>query len=129
MVAESGALETRIVDLAAKLGQGPNPPQGTGEMDRPGLGVVTSPFGLRFHPILHYVKVHTGIDFAAADGIVYAADDGVVLFTEYNVAYGNMTVIDHGTVGGLQHDDALRPPGGVRGQARRPGRQGPGRSA
>ena len=71
-------------------------------MVRPGLGVVTSPFGPRFHPILHYVKVHTGIDFAAADGIVYAADDGVVLFTEYNVAYGNMTVIDHGTVGGLQ---------------------------
>jgi murein DD-endopeptidase MepM/ murein hydrolase activator NlpD len=70
-------------------------------MVRPGLGVVTSPFGPRFHPILHYVKVHTGIDFAAADGIAYAADDGVVLFTEYNTAYGNMTVIDHGTVGGL----------------------------
>jgi hypothetical protein len=70
-------------------------------MVRPGLGVVTSPFGPRFHPILHYVKVHTGIDFAAADGIAYAADDGVVMFTEYNTAYGNMTVIDHGRVGGL----------------------------
>src|SRR5919112_5869966 len=52
--------------------------------------------------ILHYVKIHTGIDFGAADGIVYAADDGVVLFTEFNVAYGNMTVIDHGKVGGLR---------------------------
>jgi murein DD-endopeptidase MepM/ murein hydrolase activator NlpD len=102
MVAYSGALETRIRDLAAKLAKGPNPPQGTGEMVRPGLGVVTSPFGPRFHPILHYVKVHTGIDFAAADGIAYAADDGVVLLTEYNTAYGNMTVIDHGTVGGLR---------------------------
>ena len=101
MVAYSGALETRIRDLAAKLAKKPNPPQGTGEMVRPGLGVVTSPFGPRFHPILHYVKVHTGIDFAAADGIAYAADDGVVMFTEYNTAYGNMTVIDHGTVGGL----------------------------
>ena len=101
MVAYSGALETRIRDLAAKLAKTPNPPQGTGEMVRPGLGVVTSPFGPRFHPILHYVKVHTGIDFAAADGIAYAADDGVVMFTEYNTAYGNMTVIDHGTVGGL----------------------------
>ena len=102
MVAQSGALGARIVDLAAKLAKGPNPPKGTGQMVRPGLGEVTSPFGPRFHPILHYVKVHTGIDFAAADGIVYAADDGVVLFTEYNVAYGNMTVIDHGKVGGLR---------------------------
>ncbi|MDQ1602074.1 MAG: hypothetical protein QOD68_3548 [Actinomycetota bacterium] len=101
LVAYSGALEARIRDLAAKLAKQPNPPQGTGEMVRPGLGVVTSPYGPRFHPILHYVKIHTGIDFAAADGIAYAADDGVVLFTEYNTAYGNMTVIDHGKVGGL----------------------------
>jgi len=62
---------------------------------------VTSPYGMRMHPILHYVKLHTGIDFAAADGISYAADDGVVIITEFNVAYGNMTVIDHGTVGGV----------------------------
>jgi murein DD-endopeptidase MepM/ murein hydrolase activator NlpD len=102
LVAYSGALEARIVDLAAKLAKKPNPPQGTGEMVRPGLGVVTSPYGPRFHPILHYVKIHTGIDFAAADGIAYAADDGVVLLTEFNTAYGNMTVIDHGTVGGLR---------------------------
>ena len=102
LVTYSGALATRIKELAAKLAKGPNPPQGTGRMVRPGLGVVTSPYGPRFHPILHYVKVHTGIDFAAADGIVYAADDGVVLFTEYNEAYGNMTVIDHGMVGGLR---------------------------
>ncbi len=102
MVTESGALGSRIVDLAAKLAKGPKPPQGTGEMVRPGLGPVTSPYGPRFHPILHYVKVHTGTDFGAGDGIVYAADDGVVLFTEYNVAYGNMTVIDHGKVGGLR---------------------------
>jgi murein DD-endopeptidase MepM/ murein hydrolase activator NlpD len=101
MLGESGALSTRITDLAGKLAKGKQPPQGTGHMDRPGRGVVTSPYGLRMHPILHYVKMHTGIDFAAADGISYAADDGVVLITEFNVAYGNMTVIDHGTVGGV----------------------------
>jgi murein DD-endopeptidase MepM/ murein hydrolase activator NlpD len=61
---------------------------------------VTSPFGPRLHPILHYVKVHTGMDFGSGDGLVYAADSGVVLITELNTAYGNMTVIDHGTVGG-----------------------------
>ena len=79
-----------------------NRPKGTGEMVRPGTGEVTSSFGPRFHPILKYVKVHTGIDFGAGDGIVYAADDGVVLFTEFNTAYGNMTVVDHGKIGGLR---------------------------
>jgi murein DD-endopeptidase MepM/ murein hydrolase activator NlpD len=102
LVAYSGALGSRIVDLAAKLAKGPQPPKGTGEMVLPGTGEVTSPFGPRFHPILHYVKVHTGTDFGAGDGIVYAADDGVVLFTEFNTAYGNMTVVDHGKVGGLR---------------------------
>jgi murein DD-endopeptidase MepM/ murein hydrolase activator NlpD len=101
MLGESDSLSARIIGLAAHLAKGKNPPQGTGHMDRPGRGVVTSPYGMRMHPILHYVKLHTGIDFAVADGISYAADDGVVLITEFNVAYGNMTVIDHGTVGGV----------------------------
>ena len=55
---------------------------------------------MRFHPILHYTKLHTGTDFGRADGTVYAADDGVVLFTVANTAYGNMTVIDHGLIDG-----------------------------
>ena len=102
MVVQSGALGARIVDLAEKLAKTDNPPKGTGEFVRPGTGDVTSEYGPRFHPILHYVKIHTGTDFGAGDGIAYAADDGVVLFTEYNVAYGNMTVIDHGKIGGLR---------------------------
>jgi len=96
LIAVSGHLGQRIVDAEAKLAALPNPPHGTGIFDRPGRGDVTSPYGMRYHPILHYVKLHTGTDFAKADGIVYAADDGVVLFTELNVAYGNMTVIGHG---------------------------------
>ena len=102
MRGESGALAQRIIALAAELAKGKRRPQGTGHMDRPGRGVVTSPYGPRMHPILHYVKIHTGIDFSAADSVSYAADDGVVLITEFNVAYGNMTVIDHGTVGGVR---------------------------
>jgi murein DD-endopeptidase MepM/ murein hydrolase activator NlpD len=101
MIGVSGALSQRITGMAAKLAEGKLPPQGTGHMDQPGRGFITSPFGMRMHPILHYVKLHTGTDFSVADGISYAADDGVVLITEYNVAYGNMTVIDHGTVGGV----------------------------
>jgi murein DD-endopeptidase MepM/ murein hydrolase activator NlpD len=101
MIVQSGQLEQRITGMAAKLAAGKTPPQGTGHFDRPGRGFVTSPYGMRMHPILHYVKLHTGTDFSVADGISYAADDGVVLITEFNVAYGNMTVIDHGTVGGV----------------------------
>ena len=102
MTAVSGALGSRIVELSATLAKGPHRPTGSGEMVFPGTGDVTSAFGPRFHPILHYVKVHTGTDFGVGDGIAYAADDGVVLFTEYNTAYGNMTVIDHSKIGGLR---------------------------
>ena len=102
MVVQSGALGARIVDLAKRLEEGDDPPESSGRFVLPGTGPVTSHYGPRFHPILKYVKVHTGTDFGAGDGIAYAADAGVVLFTEFNVAYGNMTVIYHGTVGGLR---------------------------
>ena len=102
LLVQSGALEARITGLAAKLADGKRPPQGSGNFVRPSTGETTSPFGPRLHPILNYVKVHTGLDIAAGDGISYAADDGVVLFTEFNVAYGNMTVIDHGRIGGVR---------------------------
>jgi murein DD-endopeptidase MepM/ murein hydrolase activator NlpD len=102
LVVQSGALGARINELHAEQARSDKPPKGTGAFVLPGTGSVTSAFGPRFHPILKYVKVHTGTDFGAGDGIVYAADDGVVLFTEYNVAYGNMTVVDHGKIGGLR---------------------------
>lgn len=102
LMVQSGALGARINALSAKLAKGKGAPQGTGEFVRPSTGDVTSPFGPRLHPILRYVKIHTGLDIGAGDGIAYAADDGVVLFTEFNVAYGNMTVVDHGRIGGLR---------------------------
>jgi murein DD-endopeptidase MepM/ murein hydrolase activator NlpD len=102
LTAQSGRLGERIRSMAAQLAKLPHQPKGTGTFVRPGTGELTSPFGPRLHPILRYVKVHTGVDFGRGDGIVYAADRGVVLFTEFNTAYGNMTVIDHGTVGGLR---------------------------
>lgn len=100
LMVQSGALGARINDLAAELADGKRPPRGTGTFGLPGTGEVTSGYGPRFHPILRYMKVHTGTDLGAGDGIAYAADRGVVLFTEFNVAYGNMTVIDHGTIAG-----------------------------
>ena len=75
-------------------------------------------YGMRMHPILHYVKLHTGTDFAGGDGFVHAADDGRVLFTVVSIAYGNFTVIDHGMIDGTAHHDGLRPPGPLPGQGR-----------
>lgn len=40
---------------------------------------VSSPFGMRMHPIDNVRKMHNGIDFAAQQGTpIYAADDGWV---------------------------------------------------
>ncbi len=102
LTTQSGQLGERIRAMAARLALLPRPPKGTGSFVRPGTGVLTSPYGPRLHPILNYVKVHTGMDLGSGDGIVYAADSGVVLITELNTAYGNMPVVDHGMVGGLR---------------------------
>jgi murein DD-endopeptidase MepM/ murein hydrolase activator NlpD len=75
------------------------PAVATGSFVRPGTGSLSSPFGMRLHPILGYTKLHTGADLSVGDGWVYAADTGVVLKAEFNSAYGNMSVIDHGASG------------------------------
>ena len=99
-VLQSGRLGEQIRAASAALRKAGDAVEGTGDFQRPGKGPVTSDYGMRFHPILHYTKLHTGTDFGRGDDTVYAADDGVVLFTVANTAYGNMTVIDHGLIDG-----------------------------
>jgi murein DD-endopeptidase MepM/ murein hydrolase activator NlpD len=99
-VAESGQLGAAIRAASARLAAAGRTVQGTGTFIRPSSGGITSPYGMRMHPILHYVKLHTGTDFAVGDGFCHAADKGRVLFTIVSVAYGNFTVIDHGTING-----------------------------
>ncbi len=98
LLGQSTLLGQRINGLGAGLSAGTG--KASGSFTRPGTGELTSPFGQRYHPILHYVKLHTGQDLGVGDGFSYAADSGVVLLTEQNVAYGNMTVIDHGIIDG-----------------------------
>jgi murein DD-endopeptidase MepM/ murein hydrolase activator NlpD len=63
----------------------------------PGYTRITSQFGMRTHPITGIYKLHTGTDIGAPLGATFiAANDGVVLKAEYNTAYGNMVIIDHG---------------------------------
>lgn len=62
---------------------------------------ITSNFGMRVHPITGVYKLHTGVDIGASMGTNFTAmANGVVVKAEYNSAYGNMVVIDHG--GGVQ---------------------------
>ncbi len=62
---------------------------------------VVSGFGMRFHPILRYRRLHSGIDLTARPGTpIYATGDGVVRVAGRNpqgmAGYGVVTLIDHG---------------------------------
>ena len=63
----------------------------------PGYTRITSKYGMRTHPITGVYKLHTGVDIGAPMGANFvAANDGIVVKAEFNSAYGNMVIIDHG---------------------------------
>lgn len=75
---------------------------GTGFLSPAANGPITSPFGMRYHPILHVWKLHTGTDFGVPCGTpVYAAADGSVISAGWGGGDGNRIVIDHGIVSGV----------------------------
>jgi murein DD-endopeptidase MepM/ murein hydrolase activator NlpD len=62
---------------------------------------ITSPYGMRFHPVLHRWKLHDGTDFGAGCGApVHAAAGGRVIARYYNAGYGNRVLISHGWMDG-----------------------------
>ena len=62
---------------------------------------VSSPYGMRMHPILNVYKLHDGTDFGIGCGEpVYAAADGEVVSAYYDAAYGNRVILANGTVNG-----------------------------
>ncbi len=62
---------------------------------------VTSEYGNRFHPVLHYWRLHAGIDLRDRCGqAVYAGRAGTVMWTQYRSGYGNQVMINHGMVNG-----------------------------
>ena len=69
-------------------------------MRMPVNGRVSSGFGRRFHPILGYARMHSGLDLAAAYGSpIVAAADGRVVSAGWHGGYGQLVKIAHS--GGL----------------------------
>ncbi len=67
----------------------------------PVQGPLTSPFGMRVHPVTGVYKLHDGVDYGAACGSpIRSPLAGTVTEVVHHPAYGWRARIDHGTVGG-----------------------------
>jgi len=65
-----------------------------GSMKAPVQGHLTSSFGMRFHPVLGYSRMHKGIDYGAPMGSpIVAATDGVINFAGWHGGHGNYVQI------------------------------------
>lgn len=59
-------------------------------------GELRSGFGMRYHPIMRYSKMHTGVDWANRIGTpILAAGNGMVLKAGWSSGYGKHTEIQH----------------------------------
>lgn len=95
-------LELPPVRLLPHGAEPPSPPElaaasvpVAGEL--PVEGRLSSPFGMRRHPVTGRFKLHDGTDIAAACGTpVRAPNPGTVLSADFHLAYGYRVTIDHG---------------------------------
>lgn len=59
-------------------------------------GMLRSTFGMRYHPILRYSRMHTGIDWANRVGTpIIAAGDGRVRAAGWESGYGRRVEVEH----------------------------------
>jgi murein DD-endopeptidase MepM/ murein hydrolase activator NlpD len=58
---------------------------------------ISSGFGMRFHPVLGYTRMHKGIDFAVPSGTpVMAAGAGSIQTERWENGFGNFILLNHG---------------------------------
>jgi len=63
----------------------------------PCFGPITSPFGVRIHPVYASYDFHTGLDIAAPPGTPVAATaNGIVVLASWAEGYGLLVILDHG---------------------------------
>lgn len=68
----------------------------SGAMLVPVKGVLTSKFGMRFHPIKKTERLHAGVDWAAPTGTaIHAAFSGKVTYRDVRGGYGNFIELTH----------------------------------
>lgn len=93
LIAESNRLNSVIKNLSTKKKY----TGGSMVWPCPNNYSVSSSFGMRKHPILRKIKMHTGIDISAKSGnAIVAANSGTVIISGWQNGYGNTIVIDHG---------------------------------
>lgn len=95
----------RLLPLGARTISGeppPDPPHG-GRLRWPVASPqVTSPFGMRVHPITGVLKLHDGTDFRAPCGTpILAAASGTVVAVGSEGAYGLQVTVRHGVISGV----------------------------
>ncbi len=93
--AESRAIESMLAGKRPRY-TGPSTWSGRWLMPIAG-GRVGSRYGMRFHPILHRWRMHSGVDVGAGSGTpIRAAERGLVIYAGYRRGYGNTIMVDHG---------------------------------
>jgi murein DD-endopeptidase MepM/ murein hydrolase activator NlpD len=90
----------------ARKGQAPKPSDtgadSGGTLNRPVSGPITSPYGMRKHPITGVYKLHDGTDFGVGCGTpIRAAASGTILQQYFNSAYGNRVILNNGVKRGV----------------------------
>ena len=90
----------RLIALASRpvprKGRAPFP-KSIGRFLMPVAAPITSGFGMRYHPILHRVRLHAGVDFGAPTGTpVRCAAAGRVIAATRMGGFGNVVIVDHG---------------------------------
>ncbi len=74
----------------------PPEPGAPGQLAWPVSGPITSPFGMRMHPVYGRPILHAGIDIGVPQGTtIGAAADGRVIVAGYEGDCGNMVALDH----------------------------------
>ena len=88
---EENGIRTLIAERATTGGRAP------GQLVRPVPGAISSGFGLRYHPILAYPRMHNGVDMNCNSGdAIVAAEAGTVILAAVKGGFGRTVMVDHG---------------------------------